>query len=217
MLFKKVIGLTALFCLLASGALACNVISDDWIIDFRDPLFSGAQDLPSFTVPLSGFELTIEAGVFPLGDALLWWDKWDGFGVQYSYERDEIEGPEFLQLSFSVPFVLEKVYIRDLFREFGYNEIGYYELNGSGDWIEFIAADDQLIRSTPGELDLIIGETVDFIRFAAPGLLQNFQNHEFAVAGIDGAPVPIPAPFVLLGSGIIGLIGLRRKLRRNRN
>jgi hypothetical protein len=206
---KYVLPAVVLIGLLAPGAFAATVQ-----VDFTDgSVFGPAMDQPSFTVDLGGFDLLIEARVFPVGDALLWRDDQDGFGVQFSYEQDEIEANELLQLSFSIPFILETVHISDLFNEFCYREIGYYEINGSGNWVEFMAAEDQLIGSTNGTLMLDINETIDFITFSAPGLLQSFQNHEFALAGFEGTPVPIPTPFVLLGGGLLGLLGLRKRMR----
>jgi hypothetical protein len=206
---KYVLSATVLIFLMAPGAFAASLT-----VDFTDDvLFGPAMDQPSFTVDLGGFFLIIDARVFPVGDALLWQDNQDGLGIQFSYEKDEIEANELLQLTFSTPFILETVYISDLFNEEGYREIGYYEINGSGNWIEFMAAEDQLIGSTNGELMLGIGETVDFITFMAPGLLQDLQNHEFSIAGLEGTPVPIPAAVFLLGGGLLGLFGLRKRMR----
>jgi hypothetical protein len=197
------------------------------MVDFTTDAFAPAHDQPSFAITVDGIGLEIEAGTFIGDPANLWWDSddgWgnrDGFGVQYGYEADEIEGPEYLKISFtSAPFNLEKVYITDLFFERGYYERGKYQLNGSGDWVEFNAADAAVVQFpspiSNGELELLIGGegAVSFITFSAPGILQNGQDHEFAVAKIEGTAVPIPPAILLLGSGLIGLAGIRKKFKR---
>ena len=64
-----------------------------------------------------------------------------------------------------------------------------------------------------GDLTIDIGGvTVSSIRFTAPGFIDG-EDHEFAVQGIAGQPVPIPAAIVLLGSGLVGLAGIRKKFK----
>ena len=106
--------------------------------------------------------------------------------------------------------------ITDLFNENGYLERGYYQLNGSGSWIEFTALPSQT-SGTNGELTVPIDSSilVTSIAFKAPGLiLFPLQGHEFSVAAIVTTPVPIPAAVWLLGSGIVALFGLRRRLQK---
>ena len=47
----------------------------------------------------------------------------------------------------------------------------------------------------------------------APGKMILGENHEFSVAGVDVNPVPEPATMILLGSGLIGLAGIRRRFK----
>jgi hypothetical protein len=45
----------------------------------------------------------------------------------------------------------------------------------------------------------------------------DYQNHDFTgpfTAHLNAAPVPIPAAMWLLGSGLVGLVGLRRRMRK---
>jgi len=48
--------------------------------------------------------------------------------------------------------------------------------------------------------------------FRAPGYLPFLnQRHEFSVAALEVNAVPIPAAAWLLGSGLVGLVALRRR------
>jgi hypothetical protein len=185
--------------------------------DFRDAaVFGAALDQHSFTAGVDGNKITITA----MPDrAILWWDRTDGFGVQYCYQNDEIEGPERLKISFAVPVYILGVVITDLFNEGGYLERGSYQLNGSGKWIEFTARTDQMPDISNGELKLPLDSSilVSYILFKAPGLMPLKQNHEYSVAAIVTDPpvvTPIPGALWLLGSGLLGLVAIRRKMKK---
>ena len=133
--------------------------------------------------------------------------------MRYSYESDEIEGRERLKIGFSTPMYLSSVWLTDLFNE-GYLERGSYRLNGTGSWISFSALSTQTPSSSNGELKLSLDPNtqVTSIMFRAPGYLPFLnQRHEFSVAAIEVNAVPIPAAAWLLGSGLVGLVALRRR------
>ena len=177
-------------------------------VNFRDATtFGGALNQPSFSASVDGYTITVTAK--PKG-ALLWWDSTDGFGVQYGYEADEIESMERLKIKFSTPVYLSSVLITDLFNE-GYLELGFYRLNGSGKWIKFSADPSQTPSTSNGELMLLLDPNVPVtsILFRAPGRWRH-GDHEFSVAAIEATAVPIPAALWLLGSGLVGLVAVRR-------
>jgi hypothetical protein len=204
--------LAVILLLLAAGTSAASTF------DFRDAAtFGAALNQPSFSAGIDGNTITITA---MRNGARLWWDHIDGFGVQSrrGYENDEIEGKERLRIGFSTPTSLSSVLITDLFNEDGYLERGFYQLNGSGKWIMFTALPSQTPSNSNGELTLVLDPDVlvSSILFRAPGRLRGNQGREFSVAAIVTDPpiaTPIPAAFWLLGSGLMGLVALRRRMR----
>ena len=206
---KSLFILASLFFLgLASSANAS-------LIDFRSSDFSGANNQASFTYG----DLTIEALPYIDGNdyAVLYQDSYDGIGVKYDYENDEVEGVEYLHLSFNTTQLLNEILITDLFNEpfndgqGSYLEEGLYSFDNSS-WTSFYA-DEYQTPSTNGELSLLFSSLlITDIWFSAPGYMENgSEDHEFSVAGIDVSPVPEPATIFLFGSGLIGLAGFRRK------
>ncbi len=181
-------------------------------IDFRSSDFSYAADKTSYEYD----GLTIESS--PDGTELFW-DQDDGLGINtrgISDEGDEVDGDELLHLAFDTPQLLSSILITDLFYEKNistdtyYYEKGSYRFNNEA-WYDFTA-----VQGSNGLLTLSFSSiAISEIWFKAAGDLGDGINHEFSVGGVDVAPVPEPATMLLLGTGLVGLAGLRRKLKKS--
>lgn len=154
----------------------------------------------------------------PVETPLLYWDSTDGFGVQAgSYEADEVEYPEMLEIHFSEKVYISDFYLTNLFFEHGYEEIGSWSIDQEN-WNSFSQTDHSVILgSTNGDYTLGINLELDTIWFDALGKQIIGQNHEFSVGGVKiSAPVPEPTTILLLGAGLLGFaVAGRKKFFKN--
>ena len=91
------------------------------LIDFRTQTYtcpgacSNPDDEATAQLVVDGVTWTLTPT--PAGEATLYWDTKDGFGVRHAYEKDEIEADEILWISFSEEVFLNDIYLTDLFTE----------------------------------------------------------------------------------------------------
>ena len=79
------------------------------------------------------------------------------------------------------------------------------------------AASTDYTFNTAGHSDTSMGWTEEFFYFTAGGpattLTFTSGDHSNAGPALDNVSVPLPPSALLLGSGLLGLVGLRRKLK----
>lgn len=200
-------------------------------IDFTDQsLFNSANGLDSFNTMIEGIGFTLNA--YPSPNATLTWNRGDGLGIRSSYEDDEIEGNEKLEIIFDSNVMLNGIFLTDFFiegwRGYTYAETGKITLYGDsfydGYYIKEIKA-YSLQGTTNGEFEWILDEPllINRIVFEALGRV-GIQNHEYSLAGLDvrkveviPEPIPEPSTFILLGTSILGFLVFRRKIFRFNN
>jgi hypothetical protein len=134
----------------------------------------------------------------PVNATSLYWDSDDGFGVNgWSYEDDEIEGFESLEIRFTdtasseaVEVQVDELYLTDLFNEHGYLETGTATLdNGS---IDIEADPNEILGSgSNGELTLAVAEATTSITLKAPGW-HDGKNEEYSIAGLSFSTTAVP-------------------------
>jgi hypothetical protein len=153
-------------------------------LDFASAAFAGAEGQDSFThTDSDGVKLTVTAGPAWLCASIT--QDEDGFGVKTVLpdETDEIDGLEYLTLSFSQSVNVSDVFITDLFNE-GYLELGKISING-GSAQTFAALAGQT-PNTNGQLTLDLDTVVTSLTFSAPTSF--LKNHDFALKGISYTP-----------------------------
>ncbi len=143
----------------------------------------------------------------------LFQDSTDGLGV-LGGEDDEINVGESLTFTISGGFNMTGVWLTDLFawydpsgENFRADEFGYLILNGTTRF-DFVAIDQYTGSNGNFFVDFGTSFLVNSIQFFAGN---GDPRNEYSVAGFVGSPVPIPGAVWLLGSGLLGLIGVRRK------
>jgi hypothetical protein len=214
-LFSAVLGV----CLMIGSAEAST------FLDFTQSQYDPGANSQTVTVPnvLDDIDITFtalgEAGSTPY---LSWFTSAnpdpsggdDGYGVfgGGGYETDEVELPEMLLIEFSDAVVVHSFNLTDFFIEQRhgrtYAETGLYSINGSP-W-NLVYANS---ASGNGLFTLNLNTALNSIAFTALGDVAGVQDHEFSVAGADITAVPVPPAVLLLGSGILGLGIIRKKIK----
>lgn len=185
-------------------------------IDFRTGAYSAANGTNGYGFATAdGVSATATAG--PTG-ASISWEAGDGFGVNFldtSGLKDEIDGIEYLTLSFSESVYVDQVLITDLFVEgfLGWRvETGSATTDSGTTWFKASGA-------SSGELMLSLGQNITGITFRAASLV----GHDFSVGGISAvrsalsASVPELDPnasgsaMALLLGGVACAMGRRRR------
>ena len=210
-------------CLAATGAQAST------LLDFTEAEYNPGANAQTKTVfdVLGDIDITFTALGTSTTPILTWYvdanssEGDDGFGVYGGvYERDEIELPEVLRIAFSEAVIVHSFSLTDFFIEqrsgHTYAETGLFRIDG-GSWNEPFYATS---AANNGVFTLTFNTPtiLTFIDFTALGKVADIsgsvEDHEFSVAGASVSAVPVPPAVLLLGSGVLGLVAVRRRILR---
>lgn len=196
--------------------LACCLISlpaSAVLIDFRDTLFSAADGQTSYSVNVSGIDLTLDTGA---ADAFITWNTTTGLGINKDQRAAEIGGNETLQVRFTGRVNLDGISVSNLFSQRLYDETGYFATSAGSQ--RFTAVNQRRGRSN-GELSIAPGiSDIDYVSFYADGRVGRFERHEFSLAALNvsvnpptAVPLPPAAGLFIAGVLLMGWSGYRRR------
>lgn len=195
------------------------------LLDFTDSgRWSGLDGQESFSNRIDGLGVTVSANIgtmtfngngpsagIPLTDGAALAGEGDGIGIRYLRENDEINSrgkvAERLTVTFDRSVVVNFLYVLDLFTR----EIAQFTINE-------IEREFKAPGSTPWgfhEISLDGGIATTAIRFSVPKQGPGDDgDSDFALAGIRISQIPLPSSVLFLAAGLVGLVGLRRRLSR---
>ena len=204
-------------------------IPDNLAIDFRTWTGASGQAFYSGTA-------NVTATALP-STSVLWQDTTDGLGVQGG-EADEIDNLsgqyEQLQVDITGGMNLTGVWLTDLFLSSASGnspsenyaapsptgEPGMVVINGGNYTFTFVGVESNIgANAYPNNGELFVSFNQPITVYTAvfsvlPANTGNYAGIEYSVAGFEAAPVPIPAAAWLLGSGLLGLVAVRRRFRK---
>ncbi|MCB2227274.1 MAG: PEP-CTERM sorting domain-containing protein [Desulfarculaceae bacterium] len=199
-------------------------------IDLLDSVWSPATGLSSYTVynVLPGLDVTLTASG---GAGTLWWDSNSGFGVKGA-TNDQIDKNESILVSFSQPVTLNSFELYNLYNRGGY--YGYDPEKGKanlspGPTIDF-QADWSQVYGTPGYklVSVGLGGVNEVLFYPDSSSYSSYGGHHgghhgskpnFSLGGLDvnygggGGAVPEPGTLLLVGSALLGGVGVLRRRR----
>lgn len=200
--------------ILAFGAAGANAT----VIDYTSAatgtsgsIFGGAIN---WTMTASGYlnnSQLFDGSSKPVGSGLVF-DR-DGYGVGVA--DDEITTTamrqEWIEVAFSAPVMVNAFYFLDLFvsRTGSSREVGEATINGV---VYSLDATDIAGSGAGGFAGLSINPVMaSVIRFTVLSSNDNVGFADGALAGIEVAPVPLPAAGMLLLGGLGAMVALRRR------
>jgi hypothetical protein len=216
-------------CAVSSIFFVTNV-STALYIDFASSDFSGANGNSSFNTTVNGIGVSLWSqhpswpGWGSASDAITWnpgpIGGVDGLGVscddEISNSGEKIDS-EYIAIGFDQKLYVDHVDISDLFYENGYFERGsYWIIYSASSWSNQLFFQQNDSSKTPypssnGEFVLNVGDEVVGFRFAG---IDHSPQHDYSIRGIQASAIPIPTSMLLIGVGLVGIVGIRRKLTK---
>jgi hypothetical protein len=171
------------------GGINVNLSTTGGVLTFN----GGGSDTPPGVI-------TLLDGGFLKGDG-------DGLGVLGIDDTDEVNHDETLTVSFDNPLKVLNIYVLDLFNQ---EVVDYSFDSGSFSSSEFGNASWGFL-----EIETLSNNLTSNIVFSVNNDGSGDDaDHDYAVAGINIAPVPEPATMLLFGTGLLGLAGLRLRKKK---
>lgn len=201
---------------------SATIITGPLAIDFRSETWAppeGGNTFEEGPVTVAGITVYPYVDNDPDGIGILYQDPDDGLGI-FAGELDEINAGEELEIFFEEPQYLNGFWITDLFDapdggaggESGMVSLFGYNTDGDA-WFNTIFFSGSQADQENGELFVSFGEDI-LLSNAIFAPDDESSGSEFSIAGFTATPVPEPATMLLLGAGLIGIAGARRKFIR---